>query len=123
MHSRRYTEYLQSPQWKAKRIAFIARANHQCQICGASEKDVRLQIHHPNYDRLGRERYEDIVVVCVKCHPELDRIREEETRRRQWDARVDGWANKVHGEEWGAYGNASYVEEEFERWLERKGGY
>lgn len=36
----------------------------QCELCGATE---RLSRHHPDYSKP-----EEIVVVCLTCHPKLD---------------------------------------------------
>ena len=36
----------------------------QCELCGATEK---LSRHHPDYSKP-----EEIVVVCLRCHPKLD---------------------------------------------------
>lgn len=59
-----YYEYIQSPEWKAKRAAIIA----ELKCCVRCKSKYRLQIHHLNYDNLGHEKKEDIVLLCEFCH-------------------------------------------------------
>lgn len=58
-------EYLRSPHWRLTRKAALGRARYQCSSCGATR---RLQVHHLTYQRLGRERDEDLRVLCEDCH-------------------------------------------------------
>jgi hypothetical protein len=62
-----YREYLQSNWWKSKRHQKIKNAGGACEQCGARR---RLQVHHLNYERLGREKDKDIQVLCGRCHEE-----------------------------------------------------
>lgn len=65
-----YQEYLQTPHWKDKRIAKLAK-NPVCRICKSSEG---LNIHHKFYkDRDGNsslfnERRVDLITLCASCH-------------------------------------------------------
>jgi len=60
-----YAEYLQTDHWKGIRAAALWFAGERCQLCGG-HKD--LQVHHNNYNCLGHERPEDLVVLCDRCH-------------------------------------------------------
>ena len=58
-------QYLQSPEWKAKRRHHLKLAHHSCQMCGSQRN---LHIHHINYANLYRELDSDLAVVCESCH-------------------------------------------------------
>lgn len=58
-------EYLRSPHWRSTRLGALERAGHRCQVCNAAQ---RLDVHHRTYERLGRERPEDLTVLCRTCH-------------------------------------------------------
>jgi len=64
----RYNEYIKSPGWIAKAQAAKQRAGQKCQLCGAKRKDVQLDTHHNTYQRLGREKNTDLLVLCEPCH-------------------------------------------------------
>ena len=63
-----YIAYLASPQWRARADAAIARAGGRCQVCNVDRWFSRLNVHHRTYERLGRERPEDLIVLCRHCH-------------------------------------------------------
>lgn len=60
-----YADYLQSKWWRVRRKQAIANAGRRCQRCGIRGK---LQVHHKNYERVGRERKQDLEVLCEGCH-------------------------------------------------------
>jgi hypothetical protein len=60
-----YAEYLRSPEWAEVRRRYrAAPALPQECFCGATE----VEFHHTTYERVGRERLEDLVPLCVNCH-------------------------------------------------------
>lgn len=61
-----YDEYLQTDHWKIVRKQALGRALYRCQVCNADQK--RLDVHHRTYERLGREKPEDLTVLCCDCH-------------------------------------------------------
>lgn len=69
--SRRYKEYLDSPEWfeVKKRVWDRVRREHGgslvCERCGAPG---RGECHHRTYDRLGNECLSDLLHVCPECH-------------------------------------------------------
>jgi hypothetical protein len=60
-----YKDYLRCEWWKWRRLQALKKAKHRCQRCNDKAK---LQVHHKTYVRLGRERDEDLEVVCRSCH-------------------------------------------------------
>jgi len=73
-HSHFYRAYLRSDTWKRVRTGAISAARNRCQECGYSGR--RLQVHHLNYANLGRERPQDLRVLCPNCHVAADRKRQ-----------------------------------------------
>lgn len=53
--------YLQSPQWHILKTKRLIIANYKCECCGSSSQ---LQCHHITYERLTRERIDDLVILC-----------------------------------------------------------
>lgn len=60
-----YREYLQTPEWKAKREGALKRAKYSCQTCGTGGK---LHVHHRTYARRGDEWNADLIALCEECH-------------------------------------------------------
>jgi len=65
LHDMPYDRYLRSDHWQFTRRRALLRAGSQCQLCEATS---RLDVHHLTYDRRGREREADIIVLCHPCH-------------------------------------------------------
>jgi 5-methylcytosine-specific restriction endonuclease McrA len=61
-----YRDYLKTPEWHERRKEHLVKAFCRCQVCNASQ--IRLEVHHRTYERRGYERYEDLIVLCDKCH-------------------------------------------------------
>lgn len=64
-----YQEYLESYAWKALKKTKLEE-QPQCECCGAPATSV----HHLSYERLWREKAEDIVSICERCHEECHHI-------------------------------------------------
>lgn len=76
-YRKRYNDYLNSPQWQAKRRAVLATKGWRCQRCGGEEN---IHIHHATYERLKYENVEtDLFVLCNGCHEEYHRIYQKAT--------------------------------------------
>lgn len=60
-----YPEYLQTPEWQARRQFALDRAEWRCQVCN---REDRLHVHHNTYERRGVERAADLIVLCEDCH-------------------------------------------------------
>jgi hypothetical protein len=60
-----YKEYLQTDEWKKRREKHLKVANYKCQLCNSGGN---LNVHHRTYERVGREDFMDLIVLCEKCH-------------------------------------------------------
>jgi 5-methylcytosine-specific restriction endonuclease McrA len=64
--SKEYKEFLASDTWEVIRKEKIEECGNECERCGET---VRLQVHHRHYDmEFGKERSEDLMVLCKDCH-------------------------------------------------------
>lgn len=61
-----YREYLQTPEWQARRKQHLRSAGYRCQVCNASGR--RLDVHHRTYEHRGEETFKDLIVLCEDCH-------------------------------------------------------
>lgn len=61
-----YSEYLETPEWKALRAMKLRDAEWRCQVCNAADR--QLNVHHRTYDRRGAEHLSDLTVLCRPCH-------------------------------------------------------
>ena len=113
-----YHQYLLSDEWAIRRAFAINRAGGYCERCGL--KPLWLEVHHRHYRTIGAERPEDMEVLCPLCHREADDERKKENALRHYDARLDGWAVKVYGEDWEDRFDWNDVSEEFDLWLDRR---
>jgi hypothetical protein len=78
-HSAEYTEYMHSAKWSQRKQRLYHKRGYVCETCGAV--GVPLDVHHKNYDRLGHELDDDLLIVCRDvCHPKADR------ERVEWEA-------------------------------------
>ncbi len=71
--NRIYQTHLRSQAWSAIRAQAVIRAGGRCQGCG--RRDLRLDGHHIDYKTLGRERVEDITVLCRDCHGAIESVK------------------------------------------------
>lgn len=116
-HSRLYTQYLRSAQWKLKRLDALQHAGYRCARCHSG---MNLEVHHHHYTTLGRERVTDLEVLCALCHPRADKERARAQADAHWMRRLDGWATKVYGQEWERMMSIDEASERFEAWLESR---
>lgn len=70
-----YRDYLASPAWQKIRDAKIDAVGQRCERCptygkrGPNGVILGLHVHHRNYERCpGRERLDDLEVLCIVCH-------------------------------------------------------
>ena len=64
-----YQEYLRTPEWRATKAAALAWAGYRCQLCNCGDEE--LHVHHRVYTRRGRERLEDLIVLCGTHHRQV----------------------------------------------------
>jgi len=67
-HTQRYLDYLESPEWYAKRAEVLERDRNRCTECNA---EFNLHVHHKTYKRLCNESLDDLITLCYVCHMKL----------------------------------------------------
>lgn len=60
-----YKHYLTSPWWYRVSAKRKAIDGFKCRECNSAE---RLEVHHLSYERLGHERSDDLITLCMFCH-------------------------------------------------------
>lgn len=60
-----YQEYLQSRHWKRTRAVVVRAYDKKCAQC---ESKKEIQVHHLTYERLGDEKFTDLLPLCRVCH-------------------------------------------------------
>jgi len=60
-----YKEYLKTDHWQRVSILAKENADNKCQLCNG---EGVLHTHHRTYENLGHEKYNDLIVLCQKCH-------------------------------------------------------
>lgn len=68
--NKEYKQYLLSPEWRQKRLKILQR--DKC--CRACKSESWLQVHHLHYWNIYKEKDEDLLVLCYKCHDELHKM-------------------------------------------------
>lgn len=71
-----YEKYLETPHWQAfRKLAFEAQMKRagrlfceRCPIDRNTKNTVELHVHHLTYERLGKERVQDVEIICRACH-------------------------------------------------------
>ncbi len=66
----RYEAYIRSAAWREcpARREELALSGGRCRLCGRGAPEVRIEVHHRDYRRLGRERKADLCTLCRECH-------------------------------------------------------
>lgn len=73
-------KYLKSSPWQAfrKRVLEVQKVKlggcnrcEQCLMVVSADKLHDLHVHHLTYERLGDERFEDVLIICRECHDEI----------------------------------------------------
>ena len=118
-HSPEYLKHLKSANWRKFCKLALRAANFACQKCGYGS--ARLEVHHLNYDRLGREYLTDVQVLCPDCHPKADLERklaaEARGRERQEQSAYHTYMMKTYGD---GYERDEDTYEEFREWIDSK---
>ncbi len=68
---KKYQDYLQSDEWKAKKEMVFSVFWKHCQRCN-SEKDIH--VHHSTYKNIYNEDINDLYVLCKRCHEFLHEL-------------------------------------------------
>jgi len=93
-----YQDYLQSDHWKNIRRRKIDMVHGCCEGTVTDNSGYKwgchrtnaLEVHHLTYERLGRERLSDLMVLCPICHRHTHRLTptRNDWRKTRW---VFGW--------------------------------
>lgn len=67
-----YASYLSLPVWCAMRRSVLARARDHCERCRHATE--RLVVHHVRYRERGKERLDDLLVMCTDCHAQIHAV-------------------------------------------------
>lgn len=73
-----YEEYINSSQWKDKRLRRLRKDKFRCRTCWNEDN---LQVHHLTYERLGHEEIDDLITLCRECHEAITNV----IRGRRYD--------------------------------------
>lgn len=65
----KYTLYLASARWKTLRSKRISESGFRCESCRNTEK---LEAHHLTYERIFREKMDDLMTLCEYCHDKAE---------------------------------------------------
>ena len=60
-----FPSYFSTSLWKRLKVLKLESTGFKCQICNSKKQ---LQAHHNTYERFGREKLEDLVILCDSCH-------------------------------------------------------
>lgn len=72
-----YSEYISSPEWRAKRLEVAIKANFTCNRC---KKVITsgFHVHHRTYRNFGHEPLSDLEFLCPECHKKLHEKRDKQ---------------------------------------------
>jgi hypothetical protein len=77
-----YADWMTGPCWQRSRARWHAArlsrygGEPTCAACGAEWTLRAGDLHHRCYERLGHERFDDLVALCRGCHESLHLILE-----------------------------------------------
>jgi hypothetical protein len=64
----RYNEYLNSFEWRNKRLEVIKYDGKKCLNCKTKQDKKVLQVHHMTYLNVGKEDLTELITLCTDCH-------------------------------------------------------
>lgn len=80
----RYWNYLQGPEWQAKRIQRLRLSGFRCEVCAV--KNV-THVHHLTYDRIYHEAMDDLLPLCSEHHEIVERLIHDGALKRTGDVK------------------------------------
>ena len=69
-----YPNYLKSPAWHTKKAQVLERDGYRCALCNTEDD---LEVHHRNYDNIGKEPLSDLTSLCRSCHQRYENDKQE----------------------------------------------
>jgi hypothetical protein len=87
-----YSDYIKSDEWRKKRKDYWQHGEyHTCYICDDPWINFAgKELHHRTYDRLGREKLDDLVPVCHGCHEKITN-RWSSEKKKPYKSRMTLW--------------------------------
>jgi 5-methylcytosine-specific restriction endonuclease McrA len=81
-----YDKYLETPHWQSFRRLVFAEQRRRlgrncCERCPKNGSEIKLDVHHLTYERLGNEKTEDVQIICKDCHDKIH-LRDPKSRTR-----------------------------------------
>ncbi len=110
-----YEVYIKSARWKNLRELLFRVRGKKCEVCGYPAPS--LDVHHLDYERFGKERLQDLQIVCRDCHERQDRKRERQQSKRREMRRLDA-AFVTWCERGGIVEPDEYEWERFVEWMD-----
>lgn len=78
----KYTAYLRSTVWKAKRRQRLELAGYLCERCQEPITEKTFECHHVRYSKFGHEPMKDLEALCRECHRRHHALTDGYKRRR-----------------------------------------
>jgi len=66
MRTMPYKDYLKTEHWTHFKEEVFKFYGRKCMVCNS--EDIIPNIHHRTYENRGRETFNDVIVICEKCH-------------------------------------------------------
>jgi hypothetical protein len=125
-HNKEYDDALRSAHWRKLRKIAEKRSGRRCEKCGrcAENSLFVMSLHHLTYERLGAELPEDVLLVCPRCHRELDfeRTRPDSEQSVKFGLALNAYATKYYGPGWQFRPDADDIVDEFSERRPRSNG-
>ena len=76
-------EYLNTRHWKQMRKDIYCYRNGNCQKCHRHLMFQMSRVHHLNYDNMGNESKDDLMLLCDDCHAEIHGAESRKQKRKR----------------------------------------
>ena len=75
LNIRNYETYLLTKEWKERSLLVKRYNGMKCCKCHSGPMDHwKLNAHHLTYERIGAERFDDLICLCWRCHKKVHSI-------------------------------------------------
>jgi len=115
-----YEARINSLAWRELKSDLVKWRGSKCERCEL--ETTMLELHHLNYDRVGKELTSDLQLLCIPCHEIADKERAIIGRRRAYATRYKNGFNTYMDKKYGdnrIFGSSDDYRE-FDQWLEDK---
>lgn len=83
---KKYNDYLDSAEWKAKRQQRLDKCGNTCEYCKTAPA---VHVHHVTYERVFNEDIDDLRGICLDCHESIHGRRLGWKKKRKKKRKVD----------------------------------